>query len=100
MPHSTVSRRKILAGALGTSALLALPRPAAPAVKKGTALRMWILKTYVEPTNKAIEASAARWAATHGASPSARTMPRIFIGGVYRRKLRRAPASAACPPPG
>ncbi len=68
MPHPTVSRRKILAGALGTSALLALPRPAAPAVKKGTALRMWILKTYVEPTNKAIEASAARWAAKHGAS--------------------------------
>ncbi len=68
MPHPTVSRRKILAGALGTSALLALPRPAAPAVKKGTALRMWILKTYVEPTNKAIEASAARWATKHGAS--------------------------------
>ena len=68
MPHPTVSRRTILAGALGTSALLALPRPAAPAVKKGTALRMWILKTYVEPTNKAIEASAARWAAKHGAS--------------------------------
>src|SRR5207237_9069995 len=31
-------------------------------------LRLWILKTYVEPTNKAIEASAQRWAAKHGGS--------------------------------
>ena len=37
-------------------------------MKKGTSLRLWILKTYVEPTNKAIEASAARWAEKHGAS--------------------------------
>ena len=58
MLHRPVSRRALLAGALGTSALLALPRPAAPAVKKGTSLRLWILKTYVEPTNKAIEVSA------------------------------------------
>src|SRR5262245_42454512 len=68
MLHRHVSRRSLLAGALGTSAMLALPRRATPAVKKGTALRMWILKTYVEPTNKAIEASAARWAQKHGAS--------------------------------
>ena len=70
MPHRTVSRRSFLAGTLGTSALLTVPRHvfAAPAVKKGTSLRMWILKTYVEPTNKAIEASAARWASRHGAS--------------------------------
>jgi hypothetical protein len=57
-----ISRRSLLAGAVGTSALLTLPKPAAPAVKKGTSLRLWILKTYVEPTNKAIEASAPRWA--------------------------------------
>jgi multiple sugar transport system substrate-binding protein len=63
-----LSRRTILAGALGASAALALPRPAFPAVKKGTSLRMWILKTYVEPTNKAVEASAQRWAQKHGAS--------------------------------
>jgi multiple sugar transport system permease protein len=63
-----VSRRTLLAGALSTSALLALPRPGAPAVKKGTSLRLWILKTYVEPTNKAIEASAQRWAQKHGAA--------------------------------
>src|SRR5262245_26946925 len=68
MSDRHLSRRSLLTGVLGTSALLALPRPAAPAVKKGTALRMWILKTYVEPTNKAIEASAARWAQKHGAS--------------------------------
>ena len=37
-------------------------------MKKGTSLRLWILKTYVEPTNKAIEASAQRWAQKHGAS--------------------------------
>jgi len=65
-----ISRRSLLAGALGTSALLSRPRMAlaAPAVKKGTSLRLWILKTYVEPTNKAIEASAQRWAQKHGAS--------------------------------
>ena len=63
------SRRKFLAGAVGASATLALgARPAAPAVRKGTSLRLWILKTYVEPTNKAIEASAQRWAQKHGAS--------------------------------
>ena len=68
MPDQRISRRSLLAGAVGTSALLTLPRLAAPAVKKGTSLRLWILKTYVEPTNKAIEASAQRWAQKHGAS--------------------------------
>jgi multiple sugar transport system substrate-binding protein len=63
-----VSRRHFLAGTLGAGAMLALPGAAAPAVKKGTSLRLWILKTYVEPTNKAIEASAQRWAQKHGAS--------------------------------
>lgn len=62
------SRRKFLAGALGTSATLALSTQAAPAVRKGTSLRLWILKTYVAPTNKAIEASAQRWAEKHGAT--------------------------------
>ena len=68
MLDQTVSRRQILAGALGASAALAIPTLGFPAVKKGTSLRMWILKTYVEPTNKAIEASAQRWAQKHGAS--------------------------------
>ncbi len=71
MPDQRISRRSLLAGAAGTSALLTLPRSAyaqGPAVKKGTSLRLWILKTYVEPTNKAIEASAQRWAQKHGAS--------------------------------
>src|SRR5215813_9500139 len=68
MSQRRISRRSLLAGALGTSALLSRPRIGFPAVKKGTALRMWILKTYVEPTNKAIEASAQRWAQKHGAS--------------------------------
>jgi multiple sugar transport system substrate-binding protein len=65
-----VSRRTFLAGAAGASAALALPRGlmAAPAVKKGASVRLWILKTYVEPTNKAIEASAQRWAQKHGAT--------------------------------
>jgi len=63
------NRRTFLAGAAGLTAATALgPRVAAPAVKKGTSLRLWILKTYVEPTNKAIEASAKRWADKHGAS--------------------------------
>ncbi len=64
------NRRKFLAGAVGASAALALGRPAvaAPAVKKGANVRLWILKTYVEPTNKAIEASVQRWAQKHGAT--------------------------------
>jgi ABC-type glycerol-3-phosphate transport system substrate-binding protein len=68
MLRQPVSRRALLAGALTTSAALALPRAGFPAVKKGTSLRLWILKTYVEPTNKAVEASAQRWAAKHGAA--------------------------------
>ena len=70
MRDGRLTRRTFLAGAAGTSAALAVPLhlAAAPAVKKGTSLRLWILKTYVEPTNKAIEASAARWAEKHGAS--------------------------------
>ncbi|HEY7248958.1 MAG TPA: carbohydrate ABC transporter permease [Methylomirabilota bacterium] len=63
-----ISPRSLLAGAVGSTALLTLPWPAAPAVKKGTSLRIWILKTYVEPTNKAIEASVQRWAQKNGAS--------------------------------
>ena len=65
-----LSRRKFLAGAAGASAVLGLPHGvmAAPAVKKGASVRLWILKTYVEPTNKAIEASAQRWAQKHGAT--------------------------------
>lgn len=65
-----VSRRKFLAGTVGASATLALGVRSAPAVRKGTSLRLWILKTYVEPTNKAIEASAQRWAQKHGATVS------------------------------
>jgi multiple sugar transport system substrate-binding protein len=65
MPHR-VSRRGFLIGAAGASAALALGAQPAPAQKKAANLRLWILKTYVEPTNKAIEASAARWAQKHG----------------------------------
>src|SRR5688572_28101127 len=70
MRERRLTRRTFLAGAAGASAALALPLrvDAAPAVKKGSSLRLWILKTYVEPTNKAIEASAQRWAERHGAS--------------------------------
>src|SRR5687767_11430840 len=68
MRDRRLTRRNFLAGAAGASAALALPGVAAPAVKKGTSLRLWILKTYVEPTNKAIEAAAQRWAQKHGAS--------------------------------
>ncbi len=68
MLEKRISRRSLLAGAVGSSALLTLPRVGFPAVKKGTSLRLWILKTYVEPTNKAIEASAQRWAQKHGAA--------------------------------
>jgi multiple sugar transport system substrate-binding protein len=68
MPHGRLARRKFLAGAVGASATLALGVQRAPAVRKGTHLRIWILKTYVDPTNKAIEASAQRWAQKHGAA--------------------------------
>ena len=49
-------------------AALAMGVDQAPAQKKAANLRLWILKTYVEPTNKAIEASAARWAQKNGGS--------------------------------
>ncbi len=60
-----VNRRAFLRGAAATLALT--PHPAF-AQRKGASLRLWILKTYVEPTNKAIEASAQRWAQKHGAT--------------------------------
>ena len=61
-----VSRRTFLVGAAGASAAVVLRVQQAPAQKKPANLRLWILKTYVEPTNKAIEASAARWAQKNG----------------------------------
>src|SRR5437773_1101933 len=67
MPDRRLSRRSLLAGAVGASAALALPGMAAPQIKKGANLRLWILKTYVEPTNKAVEAAAQRWAQKYGA---------------------------------
>src|SRR5687767_9263341 len=67
MRHGRLTRRNFLAGAVGASATLALPGVAAPQIKKGASLRLWILKTYVEPTNKAVEAAAQRWAQKHGA---------------------------------
>src|SRR6266446_2070230 len=66
MAHRRVSRRHFLMGAAGAGAALALGAREAPAQKKAASLRLWILKTYVEPTNKAVEASAQRWAAKHG----------------------------------
>src|SRR5213083_1420149 len=61
-----VSRRSFLVTTAGASAALALGVDRAPAQKKAASLRLWILKTYVEPTNKAIEASAQRWAQKNG----------------------------------
>ena len=52
MLHRPVSRRTLLAGALGTSAALVLPGVGFPAVKKGTALRLWILKTTSSPRTR------------------------------------------------
>src|SRR5215475_6948512 len=68
MAHRRVSRRQFLIGASTAGAALALAAREAPAQKKGANLRMWILKTYVEPTNKAIEASAQRWAQKNGST--------------------------------
>src|SRR2546426_5373552 len=68
MRDARLTRRNFLAGAVGASAAFALPGVAAPAVKKGTSLRLWILKTYVEPTTKAIEAAAQRGGQKHGAT--------------------------------
>jgi len=61
-----VTRRSFLVATAGASAALALGVDRAPAQKKAASLRLWILKTYVEPTNKAIEASAQRWAQKNG----------------------------------
>src|SRR5437867_4357505 len=66
MAHLRVSRRRFLIGAGTAGAALALGAREAPAQRKAASLRLWILKTYVEPTNKAVEASAQRWAAKHG----------------------------------
>src|SRR5262249_59517936 len=66
MAHRRVSRRQFLIGASTAGAALALAAREVPAQKKAANLRLWILKTYVEPTNKAIEASAQRWAAKNG----------------------------------
>src|SRR6267142_5617 len=68
MAHRRVNRRQFLMGAAGAGATLALGAREAPAQKKSANLRLWILKTYVEPTNKAIEAAAQRWAQKHGAA--------------------------------
>src|SRR5438045_4392840 len=68
MAHRRVSRRQFLIGTATTGAALAWGTREAPAQKKAASLRLWILKTYVEPTNKAVEASAQRWAAKHGGS--------------------------------
>ncbi|MCC6312447.1 MAG: extracellular solute-binding protein [Thermomicrobiales bacterium] len=71
------TRRRVLgglaAGSLAGAAGLALPRArsttfAAPAVLQGADLRIWALKTYVEPTNEAIEASVQRWAEKNNAT--------------------------------
>jgi len=67
MVDGHVNRRVFLAGAAATLALTPYP---VPAQRKGASLRLWILKTYVEPTNKAIEASAQRWAQKHGGTVS------------------------------
>ena len=70
MFNRRVSRRNFLAGVVGASATLGLANRAAPAVRKGANLRLWILKTYVAPTNKAIEVSAQRWAEKNAATVS------------------------------
>ena len=41
---------------------------AVPTIRQSVELRLWILKTYVEPTNQAIEASVQRWAQANNAT--------------------------------
>src|SRR5207245_3350395 len=62
MPSGCLSRRNFLTGAVGASAALALPLrvDGAQAVKKGTSIRLWIIKTYDEPHIKALAASDER----------------------------------------
>ena len=57
---------------------------AAPQIKKGANLRLWILKTYVEPTNKAVEAAAQRWAQKHGAQVTVDGLGLILGHGMSR----------------
>lgn len=40
----------------------------APMLRQSADLRLWLLKTYVEPTNQAIEASVQRWAKENDAT--------------------------------
>lgn len=75
-----MTRRNVLTGLAAASAPLALGASAtaspakrstvfsAPAVRQAVDLRLWILKTYVEPTNQAIEASVQRWAQQNNAT--------------------------------
>ncbi|MGI8644518.1 MAG: ABC transporter substrate-binding protein [Thermomicrobiales bacterium] len=74
------SRRRFLTGLTATAAPLVLSPNAlatsarqsrafsVPAIRQNVELRLWILKTYVEPTNLAIEASAQRWAEQNNAT--------------------------------
>src|SRR5215467_10372314 len=68
MGHQRVSRRHFLIGATTAGAALALEAREAPSQELAGNLRIWIRKTCAEPTNKAIEASAQRWAAKNGGS--------------------------------
>src|SRR5437879_12263143 len=103
MRDARLTRRNFLAGAVGASAAFALPGVAAPAVKKGTSLRLWILKTYAEPTNKAIEATAARWGEKHGASVTVEHFPHEdmqpkYLAAIENRPPPHPPQREAGPP--
>ena len=77
-----VTRRNVLAGLAATSvplvagsAAAAAPAPpkrspvySVPAIRQAADLRIWLLKTYVEPTNLAIEESIQRWAEANNAA--------------------------------
>src|SRR3989454_2852968 len=90
MAHRRVSRRHFLVGATTAGAALALGAREAPAQKKAANLRLWILKTYVEPTNKAVEASAQRWAQKNGGSVTAESftfedMQRKYVAAIENK---------------
>jgi hypothetical protein len=70
MLDQRISRRSLLAGAAGTSALLTSEIDARPGPRgeEGHQSPPLDPQDYVEPTNKAIEASAQRWAQKHRAS--------------------------------
>ena len=82
-----VSRRRFLVGTAGASAALAFQVDRAPAQKKAANLRLWILKTYVEPTNRAFGGS--RGDESRGAQSRGRSREMMMVSSPNASAISR-----------